>query len=190
MKKLASLLAVAVVVAGCRGESPDEYPVVDEREPYGELATAADTAEEEFLTDETVGVIAVQGGRLIEGPFTATGNLRPEGAGSPPGAVTISEAGGGTRLLVSLEGQQVGGQLQATFVLGMCGQNGTVVQVVEPVITIPPSGLANFETTVPVPTRSLFDGAHSFKIVPAPAQTGPQDAGAVLACANLTEVEG
>lgn len=187
MQKTALLMVVAVAV-GCRGEDPEDYPVVDDREPYGELATAADTAEDEFGTDEPVGVIAVQGGALLEGPFTATGNLRGAGAAPSRGAVTITEADGGTRVLISLEGHQPGGELQATFVLGRCGEDGTVVQVVEPLITMPGTGVANFEATVPVPTRTLFDGAHSLKIVPAPAEPGPQSAGAVIACADLTEV--
>lgn len=190
MREILGVCLFVAALAGCRDQNPDDFPVTDEREPYGELATAADTAEGQFEGAQAVGVVSVQGGRLIEGPFTATGNLRTDAQGTrPPGAVTITEEQGGTRVLINLDNYDPGAELQATFVRGQCGQSGEVVQVLEPVITVPQSGIADYETTVPVPTRTLFDGTHSIKIVPPPAQQGPQDAAIVVACADLMDVD-
>lgn len=188
MRRVWTLVLVGLTVGACRDNDPEDFPVTDAREPYGELATAADTAEEAFATDEAVGVVAVQGGALVEGPLTATGNFGGDTAGRPPGAVTVTEVDGGTRLLISLDRYEADARLQATVVRGLCGEDGVVVAVVEPVITVPSTGLVTYEATVPLPTRPLFDGAHSLKLVPAPAAEGPQDAGAVLACSNLMEV--
>ncbi|MEX2582919.1 MAG: hypothetical protein WD766_06585 [Gemmatimonadota bacterium] len=184
-------VAGLVVVGGCRGEEPEDYPVTAEREPYEELATAADTAAEAFATDEAVGVVAVQGGRQVPGPLTATGNVQGPTEGSPPGAVTITEADGQTELLITLHGYEAGSRLQAVFVRGACGQAGDVVHAVEPVIEVPAEGIAAYETTALIPTRTLFDGAHSIRL-DHPTVIGGDGArlADVSACADLMEVEG
>lgn len=190
MRKILGICLFVAAVAGCRDQDPDDFPITAERQPYEELPTAADTAEEQFRGDEAVGVISVQGGRVLQGPFTATGNLRTDAPGvRPPGAVTITEEQGSTRVLINLDNYDRGAELQATFVRGQCGQSGEVVQVLEPVIQVPQSGIASYETMVPVPTRTLFDGTHSIKIVPPPAEPGLQDAAIVIACADLMEVQ-
>jgi hypothetical protein len=182
------MLAATVALGGCRGEEPEEYPATAERTPYEELATAADTAAEEFRTDETIGVISVQGGRQVPGQLTAIGNVKGPLDNAPPGAVTVTETESGTKLLVSLYGYESGAELQAAFVRGACGGPGEVIEAVEPTIEIPAEGIANFEADLDIPTRPLFDGEHSIRFGHPTEISDGAALQEVSACANLMEI--
>lgn len=181
--------ALMLFMAACGDDQIEQVEPV-ELNTTGELSAAADTAEEAFEEAGEVGVIAVQGGPLPgDSLFVATGNLEMEGALGSPGAVTIREGQGGTVVLLTLDAYPVGGELQATFVRGACGEDGDVVSVIEPVITVPPTGITEYEGRSGLEPLGLFDGEHSLKIVPAPASEGRQEAGVVLGCARLPQVD-
>lgn len=185
MNKLLVLTTLLVLI-GCGDGAVEERTEPAELNTTGNLTASADTAGDEFLEPGEVGVIAVQGGTPpYEAPFVATGNLEVDGSEGWSGAVTIREAGDSTAVQLALERYSSGGELQATFVRGACGEDGVVEAVVQPTIVIPASGIANYEGRVAMSPEALFDGAHSLKVVPAPAETGPQDAGIVLACGSL-----
>jgi hypothetical protein len=181
-------LLLGGLLAGCGGVDDTSNPPVEQpREPYEELATAADTSRA-FPTAAGIGVVTVQGGAIVDGPLTAVGNFRGTVEDAPPGAVTLREVDGGMEILISVTRYQPNTELQATIVRGQCGEPGQVLHVVEPVIQIPTEGIANVETTVPVQMRTLFDGMHSIRLVhPEDARAGTQQVAMVRGCAAIAE---
>lgn len=155
--------SLGVLGVGCRGQEPEEFPVEAEREPYEELATAADTSGA-FETAEPIGVVAVQGGTVADGALTATGNLRGAGNGEA-GAVTVTHAASGTVILLTITGYEMGSELQAALVAAPCGEPGRVVELIGTGVTVPAEGVGTLEVTVPVETRTLFDGATSIRLL-------------------------
>jgi hypothetical protein len=185
------VLAGVLLAGGCgRVDDTIDPPVERTLEPYEELAAASDTVRE-FRTSEGIGVVTVQGGEIVGGPLTATGNFIGTVEEAPPGAVTLTEVDEGTAVLISVLRFPAGTDLQATFVVGRCGEPGQVAHVVEPPIQVPPEGVANLETTAPVSMLTLLDGRHSIRLVhPQDAAATSQQPAMVRACADLPPFRG
>jgi hypothetical protein len=179
----ACTVGAALLIAGCRGKEPDNWPV-EADVGYEETLAPLDTTAE-WRRPEPVGVVTVQGG-VTGGPLTAMGNFRGVDEQTAPGALTITEADNGTALLVSVTRFEPNTELQAVVVRGLCGQPGQVVHSVEPVIDTGAEGIANEETVIPIPIRSLLDGQHSVRLVH-PEQAGQAPAMAP-GCADLPAV--
>ncbi|MEX2572474.1 MAG: hypothetical protein WD737_14335 [Gemmatimonadota bacterium] len=185
----ACVAGLVLAAAGCGDSDTAEAPGRVETEPYEDLAIAADTAES-FTTDNPVGVLAVQGGDVVGGPLTATGNFRGQVEGSTPGAVTVTEVEGGTDLLVTLDGYEPDSDLQVVLARGVCGETAEAIHVVEPVMQVGSAGVANLEATIDQPIRPLFDGAHSIRLLnPQDSDAATLPAEATQACADLPELE-
>ncbi len=186
MHRFAAVAALCTIaVAGCRDQDPDDFPVTADREPREQLATAADTANG-LGGDEGMSVITIQGGAIVGGPLTATGQLRSPDGASPPGAVTLTEESGTTRILLTIHGYQAGSNLQAVIARGACGEAGESVVVVEPAVTVPAEGVAELDARVERPMEPFFDGLHSLRLLsPEDATSGTISAGAAHACADL-----
>lgn len=174
------LLTGAALLGGCGRGAEDPGG----RTPYEELAVAADTAEG-FGTEAGTPVVGVQGGATVGGPLTATGNLQGTRPDSPPGSVTVSEEGGQTRLLVTVQRYTVGTELQASIDAGRCGARGQPLHVVAEPIRIPAEGIATLDVVIPLQTQRILDGRHSVSLT---TPRGQGTADVVLACADLPSV--
>jgi len=127
----------------------------------------------------------------VGGPLTATANFIGTVEDAPPGAVTLTEVDAGTAVPISVHRFPAGTDLQATFVVGRCGEPGRVAHVIEPPIQVPPEGIANLETTAPTPMRTLLAGRHSIRLVhPQDASAMAQQPARVRACVGLPPFRG
>jgi hypothetical protein len=187
---VACALIASVALGGCSGEEGEDFPAAAENTAYEELTIAADTAAEAFSGPEGIGVITVQGGRLVQGPLTAVGKLDGPAAEAAPGAVTITETETGTKLLLTLYGYESGSEIQAAFVRGACGQPGEVVHTVEQTVEVPGEGVATLDADVSIPTRQLFDGSHSIRLGHPTAISGATSLQEASACADPIEAGG
>jgi hypothetical protein len=186
MKRIVlGLLVCSLGVAGC---GDDE---VEDRTPYERLAVTADTAEGYEEGGVPAPVTPVQGPEgpadvTVGGPLTATGELRGVAGNAPPGSVTVTEYGQGTRVQVAIHRYTEGTELQASIVAGSCELPGEVVRTIPDILTIGTGGVATLVTQVPIPTRTLLNGRHSIRVTnpgaTPPAANTPE---IVLACANL-----
>lgn len=190
MKKIGvlTLAAAAMLVTGC-GREEAGLEGEDDRTAYEALATAADTAEG-FESSNAAPVVPVQGaagpaGVSPGGPLTATGNLEGIAEGAPPGAVTVTESGGGTTVLIDITRYTAGTQLAASLVRGSCDEAGVPVSRIGQPFTIQQSGIGRLQATIGTPTRQMLDGRHSIR-VHTPGGDAPD---MVLACADLPALQ-
>lgn len=182
------LAAWALLAAGC-AEEP-RTPALDDEgaedpTPYERLETTADTSEG-YESEGAAPVTPVQGPEgpadvTVGGPLTATGNLRGIARNAPPGSVTISEQGAGTRVSVKIDRYTPGTTLVASLVQGTCQRPGEVVARVGEPFSIGTAGYATLTADVPIPARTVLNGRHSLRIN-TPGQGAPE---MVLACAEL-----
>lgn len=183
MKRIAGLGLVAwVALAGGCSSEPEQAAVQRDTQnetPYEQEFATADTSEA-YRTGDAAPVSPVQGGNTLGGTaLTATGNLRGVGGGAAPaGAVTVTEQGPGTQILVSVTRHAPGTRMQASIVQGDCQQPGAVVATVPQVIEVGPEGIVNFNGTVQVATNQILDGRHAVRLATPDGQT-------TLACSDL-----
>lgn len=160
----------------------DEPPgAVDENLTGNENLTVTADTSAGYESQAAAPVTPVQSGENVAGPLTATGNLQPIAERFPPGSVTVTQADGGTRVLVKIDRYQPGTELAVSFVTGGCQEQGDVVHTVDKTMQVGTEGFATLEATAPVPTTTLLDGRHSVR-VHAPGSGPPQ---MVFACAML-----
>ena len=184
MKRIRGLgvLLCATLVAACSQDTAemgiDED--VEDRSPYEQLGTTSDTAEG-YGTSAAAPVAPVQGGATVEGPLTMTGQFEPIAEGAPPGSVTLTEEGQGTRVIIQINRYTVGTELAATLARGDCASSGEIVQQIGESFTIDPQGVGTLRATIPVATRSLMTGAYSVRLN-TPGRGAPEF---VLGCADL-----
>ncbi len=180
MSVLRAVFAVTAlaVTAGC-GREQEEAP--GGRTPYEELYVAADTAEG-FGVDQPAGVTPVQGGATRAGALTATGNLQGATPDAPPGNVTVTQEGARSRIILSVQGQTAGAEMQPRIVAARCGVDGAAVLIVPQILRVGNEGIGSLDTRIDVPTERLLDGRHSVRLT-TPAGEGTADV--VLACADL-----
>lgn len=195
MKRIAVFTLGCLLVVGCQEEGQEVGidPDVEDRTPYEELYTTADTAEGYESRNVPAPVTPVQGPEgqanvSVGGPLTATGQLRGVAGNDSPGSVTVSEYGQGTRVQVAINRYTEGTRLQAALVSGSCEQPGQVLRAIPAVIEIGAGGVGTLVTQVPIPTRTLLDGRHSIRVTN-PGATPPtaNTPEMVFACANLPQ---
>jgi hypothetical protein len=182
VRALQTLIAFtgAALLAGCAQDAAER---TDDRTPYEELSAAADSADG-FGPDQPAGVTPVQGGATQPGALTATGNFTGTQPDAPPGNVTLTQDGDGTRILINVQRYTAGAELRPVIVAARCGSTGATVLTVPRVITIPAEGVASLDTRVDLSTDRLLDGNHSVRLMN-PQEPGSTDV--VLACADLPE---
>jgi hypothetical protein len=180
---VACLMAAVLPLVGCRGQEPQDYPV-EEREPYEELfGTAATT--EAYQTDEAAPVTPVQGGEVVGGPLTATGNLQGPPGSPPPGTVTVTQANGNARISMTI--QRAGAQpLQAAVIQGTCQQPGQPVHRMEN-LQAGQDGILTVDQPIPVPAATVLDGRHAIRVT-TQAGTTPGAGENLIGCADLPRV--
>ena len=188
MRTGAMVLATAglVLLAGC-GRDDAGLEEQDDQTPYQELAVAADTSDA-FEDSMAVPVVPVQGEggpTGVGGALTATGNLVGVAEGDPPGSVTVTEAPGGTTVLLDITRYTEGTDLAASLVRGSCDEAGsTVTRIGEP-FRIRSGGIGRLNATIDAATRQILDGRHSIR-VHTPDSDAPE---MVLACADLPALD-
>lgn len=185
---LAVLIGAVIAASGCgREEAGLEDPELTGSE---ELATAADTSEA-FEDSGAVPVVPVQGAeeptayRGAGAPITATGNLRGPGDSAPRGSVTLTEASGGTAVLVDIRRYTAGTRLSATLARGTCsGRSSPIAEIGGPV-AVGGAGLATIEGSIAASITRVLDGGHSVHVHD-PSNPPPATP---LACADLPRLE-
>lgn len=177
-----SALLCAVLALGCSQDTADVAidEDVEDRTPYEQLENTADTAEAYGGTDAAP-VTPVQGGETVGGPLTMTGQFEAIAQGAPPGSVTLTEAGEGTRVLVQINRYTAGTTLAATLTEGTCGSRGEVVQRIGEPFTVSEQGIATLDARIPLRTQNLLAGVYSVRLN-TPGRGAPE---MVLACADL-----
>lgn len=183
MRAIGALLPLGLLLAACGGEEQPASTGDENLTGNEELTVAADTSSA-YGSAAAAPVTPVQSGDNVDGPLTATGNLQPIAERFPPGSVTVTQADGGTRVLVKIDRYQPGTELAVSFVTGGCQEQGNVVHTVDKTMQVGTEGFATLDATAPVPTATLLDGRHSVR-VHSPGSGPPQ---MVFACANLPAV--
>ena len=177
-----SALLLAALATGCSQDTADMAvdEAVEDRTPYERLETTADTAQG-YGTAEAAPVTPVQGGATAGGPLTMTGQFEAIAEGAPPGSVTLTEVGQGTRVLIQINRYTAGTTLVATLTEGTCDSPGEIVQRIGEPFTISPQGIATLDAQIPVRTQNLMAGEYSVRLN-TPGRGTPE---MVLACADL-----
>lgn len=177
-----SALLLAALAIGCSQDTADVAidEDVEDRTPYERLENTADTAQG-YGAAEAAPVTPVQGGATVGGPLTMTGQFEAIAEGAPPGSVTLTEVGEGTRVLIQIHRYTAGTTLAATLTEGTCDARGEIVEPIGEPFTVSPQGIATLDARIPVRTQNLMAGVYSVRLN-TPGRGAPE---MVLACANL-----
>jgi hypothetical protein len=175
LRVLGGILTLSALLTACGREE-------ENRTGYEELNVTADTSEA-YEEEIAAPVTTTQSGLTVEGPLTATGQLEGIAEGAPPGAVTVTEYGEGTTVLIKIDRYTSGTELVASLVEGPCQRPGDIVAPLGEPFEIGPEGFATYTTQVSIPTLTFLDGEHSIRIN-TPGQGAPEF---TLACAELPQ---
>ncbi|HEX7243786.1 MAG TPA: hypothetical protein VF263_26090 [Longimicrobiaceae bacterium] len=142
---------------------------------------ALNEAAKDASQEGDAGEVAPPRPTLAGGAQTAAGALTPVNNSGVSGTVTITEAGNGTAVLISVTGARQLPALKLTVNRGDCARPGPQVAELAKPLTVGSGGIASGTDTIRAPAATVMNGQHVLLVKPGNA--GPSTP--PLACADI-----
>jgi hypothetical protein len=174
IKRTSLLVALSLALAACGGGGETETIEGEGTAMAGDTTSMSTTAPMPMPADT---------GAMAAGGMAGAQTVPLQGVGGAPvtGSVAVSEAGGGTQVMLTVGGAGGAGTHAAHVHTGTCDAPGEVVAPLESV-TADASGAGNSTTTLEIPMATVMNGQHIVAVHEAGGSPG-----APVACAAIPQ---